>query len=47
MLNVGGDSGAGVVALNLETGKEAWRATDHDASYASPIAATIDGTRHA
>ena len=46
LVNVGGDSGAGVVALNVETGKEAWRATDHDASYSSPIAATIDGVRH-
>ena len=47
LVNVGGGDGAGIVALNLETGKEAWKATDHDASYASPIAATIDGTRHA
>ena len=47
LLNVGGDGGAGVVALDLETGKEVWRATDHGASYASPIAATIDGVRHA
>ncbi len=46
LVNVGGDNGAGIVALNLETGKEAWKATDHDASYASPIAATIDGVRH-
>jgi outer membrane protein assembly factor BamB len=46
LLNVGGGGGAGIVALNLETGKEAWRATDQGASYASPIAATIDGVRH-
>jgi outer membrane protein assembly factor BamB len=46
LVNVGGE-GAGVVALDLETGKEAWKATEHGASYASPIAATVDGVRHA
>jgi outer membrane protein assembly factor BamB len=46
LLNVGG-RGAGVVALDKDTGKERWRATDHEASYASPVAATIGGARHA
>lgn len=45
LLNVGGEQ-AGIVALDSDTGKELWRATDHEASYASPIAATIDGVRH-
>jgi outer membrane protein assembly factor BamB len=46
LVNVGGEDGAGVVALDLETGKEAWRATNHEASYSSPIAATVGGVRH-
>jgi outer membrane protein assembly factor BamB len=45
VLNVGAKD-AGIVAFNKDTGKEVWKATDHDASYASPVAATIDQTRH-
>ena len=45
LVNVGG-KGAGVVALDRDTGKEAWKATDDGASYSSPVAATIGGTRH-
>jgi outer membrane protein assembly factor BamB len=45
LVNVGG-KGAGIVALDAATGKEVWKATDHEASYSSPVAATIDGTRH-
>jgi outer membrane protein assembly factor BamB len=45
-VNVGGKEGAGVVAFAADTGKEVWRASSHKASYASPVAATIDGTRH-
>ncbi len=45
VVNVGGQ-GAGIVALDQATGKEVWRATDQQASYASPVAATIAGTRH-
>jgi outer membrane protein assembly factor BamB len=45
LVNVGG-KGAGVVAFDKETGKEAWKATDDGASYSSPVAATIDGVRH-
>jgi outer membrane protein assembly factor BamB len=44
LVNIGGPS-AGIIALDRETGKEAWRATDHEASYASPVAATIAGER--
>jgi outer membrane protein assembly factor BamB len=47
LVNVGaGEDKAGIVAFAKDTGKEVWKATDHDASYASPIAATIDGMRH-
>ncbi len=44
LVNVGG-KGAGIVALDKQTGKEVWKATDQEASYASPVAATIDGVR--
>ena len=30
-----------IVALNKDTGKEVWKSTDHEASYSSPIAATV------
>ena len=46
LVNVGG-KGAGVVAFDAATGKEVWKATDQEASYSSPVAATIDGVRHA
>jgi outer membrane protein assembly factor BamB len=46
ILNVGGRNGAGIVAFDQTTGKEVWKATDQDASYASPVAATLDGVRH-
>jgi outer membrane protein assembly factor BamB len=45
LVNVGG-KGAGVVALDAATGKEVWKATDQAASYSSPIATTIDGSRY-
>jgi outer membrane protein assembly factor BamB len=44
VLNVG-DPAAGIVAWNKKTGEEVWRATNQDASYASPVAATLDGRR--
>jgi outer membrane protein assembly factor BamB len=34
------------VAFNASDGKELWKATDQEASYSSPVAATIDGVRH-
>ncbi|GIW80254.1 MAG: alcohol dehydrogenase [Gemmatales bacterium] len=45
LINVGG-KGAGIVAFDKNTGKEVWKVTDDGASYASPVAATIDGQRH-
>ncbi len=41
--NVGGSEGAGIVAFNADSGSELWRATDHEASYSSPVEARIDG----
>jgi outer membrane protein assembly factor BamB len=45
IVNVGG-TGAGIVAFDRDSGKEKWKATSHEASYSSPIAATVDGVRH-
>jgi outer membrane protein assembly factor BamB len=44
-INVGGKD-AGIVALDAGTGKELWKATRHEASYSSPVIATVAGTRH-
>jgi outer membrane protein assembly factor BamB len=46
LVNIGGKA-AGIVALNKDTGKEVWKATNDAASYSSPVVATIDGARHA
>ena len=48
--NIGGkdgDKGAGIVAFNADTGAVLWTATDHEASYSSPVGATFGGKRHA
>jgi outer membrane protein assembly factor BamB len=45
LLNVGA-KGAGIVAFDKDTGKEVWKATDDEASYSSPVAATIGDVRH-
>ena len=45
LINVGAKA-AGIVAFNKNTGKEVWKATDDEASYSSPVAATIAGVRH-
>jgi outer membrane protein assembly factor BamB len=44
--NIGG-RGAGVVAFDAKTGKVLWQATDDEASYSSPVAATFGGKRSA
>ena len=41
--NIGGEDGAGIVAFDAESGATVWTATDHEASYSSPVAARIDG----
>lgn len=46
VLNIGGQDDAGIVAFEKTTGKEVWRSTKHEASYASPVVATMDGVRH-
>ena len=40
----GGSDGAGLVALDVVTGKVRWKATGDEASYASPTVATIRRT---
>ncbi|HEY6361696.1 MAG TPA: PQQ-binding-like beta-propeller repeat protein [Vicinamibacterales bacterium] len=42
--NVGGRS-AGIVAFDAKSGKVLWMATDDEASYSSPVGATIGGKR--
>ena len=48
LVNIGaGRSGAGIVAFDVGTGKDVWKATTEDASYSSPILTTVDGVKHA
>ena len=47
MLNIGGANGAGIVAFDETTGKVRWKATNDEASYSSPVAATINGLHYA
>ncbi|MEO1366755.1 MAG: PQQ-binding-like beta-propeller repeat protein, partial [Acidobacteriota bacterium] len=45
---IGGEvegAGAGVVAFDLGSGEEVWRAVDDRASYSSPVLATLGGQR--
>ena len=44
LVNVGGPK-AGIVAFDLESGKEVWKATGDGGSYSSPVVCTVDGTR--
>lgn len=44
-VNVGGPSGAGLVAFDKSTGNVLWTATNDEAGYSSPIAATLEGLR--
>jgi outer membrane protein assembly factor BamB len=47
LLNIGGENGAGIVALDKNTGKLRWKATDHEASYSSPVSATFEERNYA
>lgn len=47
IVNVGGDkASAGIVAFDLRDGSTLWQSVRDQASYSSPIASTIDNTRH-
>jgi outer membrane protein assembly factor BamB len=47
LLNIGGRDGAGIVAFEKSSGKVLWKTCEDEASYSSPVAATIDGRRYA
>jgi len=47
LMNVGGQNGAGVAAFDAATGKVLWTATNDEAGYSAPVAATVGGVRHA
>jgi outer membrane protein assembly factor BamB len=47
LLNIGGEAGAGIVALNKNSGKLLWKTLDDEASYSSPVMATLHGKRRA
>lgn len=47
LLNIGGRDGAGVVAFDAATGKVSWQASDHGASYSSPVLRSLEGSRQA
>jgi outer membrane protein assembly factor BamB len=47
LLNVGGAGGAGLVAFDKVTGRVLWKCSDDEASYSSPVAATIHDRRYA
>ncbi len=45
ILSIGGRPGAGVVALDLSTGREVWRALSESATWSSPVIISAGGTR--
>jgi outer membrane protein assembly factor BamB len=45
ILNIGGRHGAGIAAFDVATGKTIWTTTEDEASYSSPIAASLEGNR--
>lgn len=47
LMNIGGANGAGIVALDLATGRTLWKALNDEAGYASPTVVAIGGERHA
>ncbi len=47
LVNVGGRDGAGVVAFDVATGATVWTASNDEASYSSPVLASLEGTRRA
>ncbi|HEX2521147.1 MAG TPA: PQQ-binding-like beta-propeller repeat protein [Terriglobia bacterium] len=45
LLNIGGSKPSGLVAFDRETGKVLWAVSRDEASYSSPVAATVGGLR--
>ena len=46
IVNVGGTESRGIVAFDVASGAVRWSATDHEASYSSPVAASLGADRH-
>jgi outer membrane protein assembly factor BamB len=46
LMNIGG-AGAGLAAFDAATGKTLWTVPNQEASYSSPVVATMQGSRHA
>lgn len=46
IVNVGGRPDAGLMAFDVRSGETLWQVTKEAASYSSPVARTLDGTRH-
>ena len=47
LVNVGGDTDAGIVALSLETGETVWKKSNEQASYSAPTRAVLEGKEYA
>jgi outer membrane protein assembly factor BamB len=47
LMIIGGKEGAGIVAFDKTNGKVLWKTTSDEASYSSPVAATLHGRRTA
>jgi len=47
LLNPGAPNGAGLVGVDKHTGRLRWKATDHGASYSTPVVRTVLGRRMA
>ncbi|PYI81569.1 MAG: hypothetical protein DME26_19775 [Verrucomicrobia bacterium] len=47
LLNIGGHEGAGIVGFDKKTGKVLWKTSQDEASYSSPVVASIGGRRYA
>ena len=47
LLNIGGENGAGIIALDINSGKLRWKTSTDNTSYSSPILATLEGKQQA
>ncbi len=47
LIDVGGENGAGIVGLDVASGKMRWKASKDEASYSSPTLAVFDGKTNA
>lgn len=43
LMNIGGTDGAGIIGLEAGNGELKWKSTTHEASYSSPVSATLGG----